>query len=324
MIGIYKIENLINGKIYIGQSIDIKDRFSSHKRIPSSSEEIKKHYPLYRAFNKYGLENFSFEIIEQCEKNQLNEREKYWIDYYHSYYKDPLGNGYNLTTGGDGCQRITQEQIQDFITLWKEGKSTGEIALLTGCDKKLIIRYLKNECPDYTFQESDNRGRLLAGISHRKQINQYTILGQLIASYDSIHEASEKTGNSVSIIINNAKHKTFTCNGYFFFYSTEKLEECLYTHYNLKKLKEPIIQFNLSNEAIAVYESATLAGLQFNELNANQKITYACKKQTKIVYGFKWKKLKYQDIQQYNLKNKVLYTNENIQSLINNCEEELC
>ena len=69
MIGIYKIENLINGKKYIGQSIDIETRWAEHKRINERSlETIKQKYPLYLAFKKYGLENFSFEVLEICSK----------------------------------------------------------------------------------------------------------------------------------------------------------------------------------------------------------------------------------------------------------------
>jgi len=50
---------------------------------------------LYKAFNKYGIENFTFEEIEQVDNSILDEREKYWIEYYDSYF-----NGYNSTLGG--------------------------------------------------------------------------------------------------------------------------------------------------------------------------------------------------------------------------------
>ena len=97
MIGIYKIENLINGKVYIGQSINIKERWNEHKLINSraSKDALKKQkYPLYLAFQKYGLENFSFEVLEECPREQLNEKEKYYIDLYSSY-----DYGYNSTRG---------------------------------------------------------------------------------------------------------------------------------------------------------------------------------------------------------------------------------
>lgn len=92
--GIYKIENLITHHIYVGQSINIATRWRRHKDEAYSG---KKDYPLYRDINKYGIDNFSFEIIEERSKEALDEREQFWIKYYNSY-KD----GYNQTVGGQG------------------------------------------------------------------------------------------------------------------------------------------------------------------------------------------------------------------------------
>lgn len=88
---IYKIENLINHKIYIGQTNNPTRRFQEHK---AKGYEINSHKVLYYAFDKYGIDNFSFEIIEETEN--YNEREKFWISYYDSFE-----NGYNMTLGGD-------------------------------------------------------------------------------------------------------------------------------------------------------------------------------------------------------------------------------
>ena len=68
MIGIYKWENLINGKIYIGQSINISQRKHDHELRAFSHYETNKEWnkALYCAMRKYGLENFSFEVLEEC------------------------------------------------------------------------------------------------------------------------------------------------------------------------------------------------------------------------------------------------------------------
>ena len=72
MIGIYKITNKINGNAYIGQSVNIQLRFDSHRQryLQENGKEYDK--VLYRAMRKYGLENFSFEIVEECGENFLN------------------------------------------------------------------------------------------------------------------------------------------------------------------------------------------------------------------------------------------------------------
>lgn len=96
MIGIYKIENLVNQHKYIGQSIDIEKRWQQEKRRAFMPEAHEYEYPLSKAIRKYGLENFSFEVIEECSRADLNSRERYWITFYNSYF-----DGYNQTLGGD-------------------------------------------------------------------------------------------------------------------------------------------------------------------------------------------------------------------------------
>lgn len=83
MIGIYGIINLINDKKYIGSSINIRHRFITHKCYLRKNIHSNKH--LQSAWNKYGEENFKFELIEECEEDKLIEREQYWIDYYGRY-----------------------------------------------------------------------------------------------------------------------------------------------------------------------------------------------------------------------------------------------
>lgn len=116
-IGIYKIENLINGKCYIGQSKDVGRRWTIHKYHSVDSSYPDYDYPLYRAFRKYGLDNFSFSIIEECEISRLNERELYWIEYYNA-----KENGYNQKEGGQNIpanRKLTDDEAFEIIKLLK-------------------------------------------------------------------------------------------------------------------------------------------------------------------------------------------------------------
>jgi group I intron endonuclease len=94
--GIYMIKNLTNEKIYIGQSVDIQKRFWDHKR----ELKYKTHRNSYiqRSWDKYGENNFLFEIIEEYPRELLNERETYWIKFYKS---NNSTHGYNTNDGGD-------------------------------------------------------------------------------------------------------------------------------------------------------------------------------------------------------------------------------
>ena len=78
MIGIYKIVNPSN-KIYIGQSVDIEKRWARYKIILCQNQTKLKN-----SLKKYGFDNHKFSILEECETERLNERERYWQDFYNS------------------------------------------------------------------------------------------------------------------------------------------------------------------------------------------------------------------------------------------------
>lgn len=116
MIGIYKIENLINGKIYIGQSTNISQRWKAHRNRPFNENSESYDCPLYRAIRKYGIENFSFVVLEETTKEELNEKERIWIASYNSNNPE---SGYNLTDGGDAITNsvLTLEQVHEIYSL---------------------------------------------------------------------------------------------------------------------------------------------------------------------------------------------------------------
>jgi len=78
--GVYQILNLINGKRYIGSTINFNNRLKEHRCSLLGNYHKNKH--LQNAYNKYGIENFETTIIEYCEKEQLESREQYWMDFY--------------------------------------------------------------------------------------------------------------------------------------------------------------------------------------------------------------------------------------------------
>lgn len=117
---IYKWTNKINGKAYIGQTVNEKTRKQDH---------IKGKYNsvIHKAIKKYGLENFDYEVLEKIEESKLSEREIYWIKYFDTY-----NNGYNLTEGGEGTRgfshSFTEEQKKKMSESrkgqipWNKGK----------------------------------------------------------------------------------------------------------------------------------------------------------------------------------------------------------
>lgn len=112
MIGIYKITNKLNGKAYVGQSNNIQRRFNEHKRCGAKSR-----IPLDVAIQKYGENNFSFEVLEICSIEELNKKESYWIETY-----DTANKGYNCSLGGgqqsigehNGRAKLNEQDIIDI------------------------------------------------------------------------------------------------------------------------------------------------------------------------------------------------------------------
>lgn len=135
---IYKITNRVNNKVYIGQThFTVEHRFKQH--IKNFNIEHRKQ-PLYKAFAKYGLENFSVETLEEVEFDKLNEREMYWIAYYDSFK-----NGYNANCGGKGnVYTWTDSQYEEIRTMYLSGFTTQKIADLYGVSSWTIVGILKS------------------------------------------------------------------------------------------------------------------------------------------------------------------------------------
>lgn len=191
---IYKITNKLNGKIYIGQTIqNVKERFYQH--CATKCDEAVLKMSIHKAILKYGKENFTLEILEEIDSIFLNEREKYWIQYFDSYNK-----GYNETIGGqDGNKLFKDLPSEEIITLYKQGNSLRTIGLQFKVDKQtiknLLIRHNITLNTTRTYKLNQNsRIEILkdfnSGISRKDLIIKWKIsksyLSQLINGYRRI------------------------------------------------------------------------------------------------------------------------------------------
>lgn len=124
MIGIYKITNLVNKKIYIGSSSNLKTRIKTHKNNLNKNKHINQY--LQNAWNKYGEENFMFEIIEKCSNEIKIKREQYWLDFTKCYIRK---NGYNICKKADSPQgyKHTEESKKKMSFIKKEQIVSGKI-----------------------------------------------------------------------------------------------------------------------------------------------------------------------------------------------------
>ncbi|MEK4820248.1 GIY-YIG nuclease family protein [Priestia sp. FSL R5-0680] len=107
IIGIYEIRCKITGRVYVGQSNDVKGRLRTHKRLLRQNKHENKY--LQNHVNKYGIENVEFELIEECLQCDLNDREVYWIKEFGSMARD---KGFNLESGGNAGKTYSKERIE--------------------------------------------------------------------------------------------------------------------------------------------------------------------------------------------------------------------
>ena len=191
---IYKITNKINGKSYIGQTIqNVKERFYQHCATKCSQAILNM--VIHKAINKYGKSNFTIEVIEEVESTNLNDRERYWIRYYDSY-----NNGYNSTEGGqDGIKLFKNLDTESIVREYKSGKSLREIGRLFNVDKQTIKDLLvRNNISlrttrTYKLSQKDREDiikDLSLGLSRKEIISKWHIskgyLSQLINGYRRI------------------------------------------------------------------------------------------------------------------------------------------
>jgi len=209
--GIYGILNTVNGKWYIGQSVDVRKRWRSHRRELSMGIHPNAH--LQSAFSHYGECAFSFEILEECAVADLNDREIVWIKEKGSYH-----NGYNLTTGGDGtCGLLVSDETRKKMSAAHRGQKhseqtirrirAGHLNSETSAAHMKRLREMKCSRPA-TDKEREHLLRL-----SKKQCKQVLCIDTGVV-YESAHEAAHAIGSYQSNISACCRGKTETHRGY--------------------------------------------------------------------------------------------------------------
>lgn len=274
---IYKITNLINGKIYIGKTTyTIKCRWQQHISASKTNPDKQDYnYLLHKAIRKYGENNFSVEALEEVPEGQnLSSREIYWIDFYKSCVLEEESNGYNMTYGGEGASKINKQEIYN---LWNDGLGSVKISKLTGHSissiKKILDTFSKYS-KEIDFAR--NTGKI---------VYQFNEKGELLNSFPSITNAAKSVNVDPSVINKCCHGQKQSAAGFFWsFDPAKKFSPRLLTTWKSYKVGK----YTLEGEFICEYPSLKAA---IESLNKKQSrcIKECCEGKRKNMYGYIWK-----------------------------------
>lgn len=239
--GIYKIENTIDKKVYIGQSVDIYKRWTGHKNKLDNNKHQNNH--LQRAWNLYGKNNFRFDILEECFKDLLNERECYYIELMHSMDQN---HGYNLTSGGSSKMSYSKETINK-MSIAKKGKPLSDEhkkklsevhkgrVFSEETRKKLSEANMGHEVSEETREKlrKAHSGKKLSEESKekvrktriKKPVIQFDKNGNFIREYESVALAGQINNIPPTNISAGCKGKRKTVRGFIWRYKDEYMQQ---------------------------------------------------------------------------------------------------
>ena len=246
MLEVYKITNKINNKIYIGVSNDVPRRWRNHIEAASNIKDHHYNYPLMQAFREFGVNNFTFEIIDSAKTSkELIQKEHDYIIEYNCVFP----NGYNQTAKTDSpmldpniANKMKQtkrkkygkkvaeindnnEIINIFNSIVEAGEQTGldRYKISAVCNGKRLttgkrkFRFINenNEIIEPIINTETSETRITKA---SKPVGQYTYNGQLIAIYPSVAIASKETNCCDSGISAVCRGKRFSCGGFIWKY----------------------------------------------------------------------------------------------------------
>jgi hypothetical protein len=271
---IYKISNDINDKLYIGKTLyTIERRWYQHKNNAKNRQDLK-HLPLYSAMNKYGIEHFFIEEIEEVsDEKQLSSREQYWIKFYNTY-----NYGYNASIGGDGLQLYDYDFIWE---LWQQGKTIKEISTIISCNDYVVRTVL--DIHKISTEERKER-------SYKQQLNSHKPFQRAVykinPNTDEILEEFESVSIAAKAIGGNDSALSKACNNNKIYYNFKwKYKEQDY----IKKDFSPksVCQLDLNTgEILQIFPSISAAARAVN--GDSSYLSKVCRGIQKSSKGFGW------------------------------------
>ena len=159
MIGVYKITNKTNEHCYIGQSIDIARRWKCHISNATVKNIPDYNYPLQKAFRKYGIENFTFEVLKLCKKSELLEWETYFYDKFRPHYNQIRPNENPVFNPTIEAKRQAIFQTEEYKKKCSKTPSAETRKKVSESLKNSVKHKLTHNTPEYKAKMFEIRQR---------------------------------------------------------------------------------------------------------------------------------------------------------------------
>ena len=216
--GIYSITNNINGKDYFGKSKDIMTRWKQHC---SHAKNGDVDYLIVLVLRKYGVDNFTFAILEECFPSELDAREIYYIDLLNTYIGKSGGYGYNMTVGGDGKRGGTIKVDQydkcgnfihtyDSITLAADLCDIHKTQITQCC--KLNPKY--RSAGGYQWRYHGDEPPMQYSYRDVASVTAISVDGEILYTYNSCDEAARCSGVTSGYLYSCCRISAPTLHGY--------------------------------------------------------------------------------------------------------------
>ena len=293
MNGIYKYENNINHMIYIGQASDLKERYKKHLK---NIKDLSHKEDFYIALRDFGIDNFSYEVLEEFEDEEYNpDLLDILEDYYINEYNSLKPNGYNMVPGGHHgagiAKRIPVRQYTLEGELVKEYHSIVLASRLLQINLSNIVACCKKkrqQAGGYQWRyASDNLDKIedihLKVSQFNIPILQYDIYGNFIKEYNSLQEIIINNVNfSKENICNNLRHKTKSAYNYQWKYKND--------HTPIVNIDQTVLQIDKNGNIVKEYYTASEAAKETGISRSNIGSCLTNKRKTAGKYKWIYKR----------------------------------
>lgn len=224
--GIYIIQNKLNDKVYIGQSIHIYTRWKEHVSASFNKNSADYNFPIHKAIRKYGVNNFTFRILELCCRPQLDYKEIFWIKQYNA-----TQTGYNISKGGQdrsyNGRKVNLYDLQgNYVKSYGSIKECAEALSVSYGTVYQVIQGKRKSCKNYQIKYADKTKKIEKYQNNQGgkiPINQYTKDGYFIKTWESATAAARALNLDASTITKCVKGKLKTHGGFAWKYKEANL-----------------------------------------------------------------------------------------------------